>query len=187
MVSGVDRWFRPGQDRWVAMQYYFEKGWSVDGSWTTLLGMTPTTTGGGGGTVQLDGGNSRLLFKGNNNVWGSTAGNLFDGAGPLSGSGYRLNTGKWIKLTWHVKFSADPSVGFVEVFGDLADGQGMRRLAPLRTRATLKYLNGTPSPAHLRVGIYRDPSLTATARMYVDGITVATTRAGAETNAFAAA
>jgi len=40
-------------------------------------------------------------------------------------------------------------------------------------------------PVHLRVGIYRDPAITATAQLYVDGITVATTRA-AEGNAYGA-
>jgi hypothetical protein len=49
----------------------------------------------------------------------------------------------------------------------------------------MKYNNGAMDPAHLRVGIYRDPAMTATESLYVDAITVAGSRAAAEANAYA--
>ncbi len=74
--------------------------------------------------------------------------------------------------------------GGVAVFGR-DDGQGMRTLAPLVKRPTMKYYtDGTMNPAHLRVGIYSDPVTTFNRSLHVDGITVATTRAAAEGNAF---
>jgi hypothetical protein len=180
-----NRWFRAGDERWIAMQYYFPADWPTDDTWQSVFQIKPVDGGGGGPNLGFDAGRNRLMFAGNNNVWGSTAGNLYDGIGPLPGGSYPLVRGSWIKVTWHVVFSANPSVGSLEVFGDLADGKGMRTLVPRRPRATMKFLGSTMDPAHLRVGIYRDPGMTATQSLYVDGVTVATTRAAAEANAYA--
>ena len=179
-----NRWFRAGQERWIAMQYYLPASWPTDNTWQTVFQIKPVSPGGGGPNIGLDAGRNRLMFYGNSNAFGSTAGNDFLGNGPLPGRGYRLRRGRWIKLTWHIVFSADPAAGSIEVFGNLADGKGMRTLVRQRKRATMKYLNGAMDPVHLRVGIYRDPAITATARLYVDGITVAKTRAAAEANAY---
>lgn len=185
-LSGYEKHlFRAGQERWIAMQYYLPASWPTDDTWQTVFQIKPSTPGGGGPDIGLDAGGNRLMFYGNSNTWGSTAGAVFDGAGPLSGGSYPLTKGGWIKLTWHIVFSADPRVGALEVFGDLADGRGMRSLVPHRNRATMKFLGPAMDPVHLRVGIYRDPAMTATASLYVDGITVATTRAAAEANAYA--
>jgi hypothetical protein len=181
-----NRWFRSGDERWIAMQYYFPADWPSDNTWQCVFQIKPVDGGGGGPSLGFDAGRNRLMFAGNNSVWGSTAGNIFDGVGPLPGGSYPITRGRWIKLTWHVVFSANPSIGSVEVFGDLADGQGMRTLVPRHPRATMKYLGGTMDPAQLRVGIYRDPGMSATQSLYVDGVTVATTRAAAEANAYAA-
>jgi len=176
--------FQAGQERWISMQYYLPTSWPADDTWQTVLQIKPATPGGGGPSIGLDAGATRLRFYGNGNRWGSTAGAARFGAGPLTAGGYPLTKGRWIKLTWHVVFSADPKVGSLEVFGDLADGRGMRTLVPRRRRATMKYLDGAMDAAQLRVGIYRDPKMTAPAKLYVDGLTVATTRAGAEVNAY---
>jgi len=45
--------------------------------------------------------------------------------------------------------------------------------------------NGAMDPAHLRVGIYRDPAIVPTASLYVDGITVSSSREAAEADAYA--
>lgn len=187
-IAGYEnRWFRAGEERWIAMRYYIPTDWPTDDTWQIAMQIKPVSPGGGGPNIALDLGRNRVQFSGNTNVWGSTdvtQGGYFDGAGPLPGGSYPLTRGRWLKLTWHVVFSADPAVGSVEAFGDLGDGQGMRTLVPRRTRPTMKYLNGAMDPVHLRVGIYRDPAMTATQSLYVDGITVATTRAAAEANAY---
>jgi polysaccharide lyase-like protein len=184
-VAFENRWFRAGQERWIAMQYYFPADWPSDDTWQTVFQIKPVAPGGGGPDIGIDAGGNRLSFYGNTNEWGSTAGKLFYGDGSLPERGYPLTRGHWIKLTWHIVFSADPKVGSLEAFGDLADGKGMRTVIPRRHTATMKYLNGAMDPVHLRVGIYRDPAMTATEHLYVDGITVATTRAAAEANAYA--
>jgi hypothetical protein len=181
-----NRVFRAGEDRWIAMQYYLPSDWSAADTWQTIMQIKPSSGGGGGPSIGFDAGRDRLMFYGNTNEWGSSAGNIFDGAGPLPGASYPITRGQWIKLTWHVVFSANPAQGSVEVFGDLADGNGMRTLVPRRRRATMKYLDGAMDPAHLRVGIYRDPAMTETESLYVDGVTVATTRELAEANAYGA-
>jgi len=178
------RWFRAGQERWIAMQYYLPATWPTDDTWQTVFQIKPVSPGGGGPNIGLDAGRNRLMFYGNSNAWGSTAGKVFFGAGPLPGRGYQLKRGRWIKLTWHIVFSADPAAGSVEVFGNLANRNRMRRLMPRRRLATMKYLDGAMDPVHLRVGIYRDPAIQKTARLHVDGITVARTRAAAESNAY---
>jgi len=123
-----------------------------------VLQIKPISPGGGWSSIGLDAGHNALKFYGNTNAWGSAAGNIFDGTGPLAGRAYPLTRGRWMKLTWHIVFSADPAVGSVEVFGDLADGAGMRTLVPRRARATMKYLaTGAVDPAHLRVGISAIP------------------------------
>jgi hypothetical protein len=180
-----NRWFRAGDERWIALQYYLPADWPADDTWQTVMQIKPVSTGGGGPSIGLDAGHDALKFYGNSSAWGSTAGTVFDGAGALPGRAYPLTRGRWIRLTFHVVFSADPAVGSLEVFGDLADGSGMRTLVPQRARATMKYLDGAMDPMHLRVGIYRDPAMTATASLYVDGVTVAATRAAAEANAYA--
>jgi hypothetical protein len=184
--SGFEnRWFRAGDDRWISLQYYLPASWPADDTWQTIMQIKPISGGGGGPSIGLDAGNSGLKFYGNTNAWGSTAGSIFDGAGTLPGKAYPLVRARWIRLTLHVVFSANPAVGSLEVFGDLGDGKGMRTLVPRRARATMKYLNGSMDPAHLRVGIYRDPAITSTASLYVDGITVAATRAAAEARSYA--
>jgi Polysaccharide lyase len=179
-----DRWFRAGQERWIAMQYYLPTDWPADDTWQTIFQIKPVSPGGGGPDIGLDAGRNRLMVYGNSNDWGSTAGRQFYGGGPLKGGSFALTRGRWIKLTWHIVFSADANVGSLEVFADLADGKGMRTVVPRRGTATMKYLNGEMDPVHLRVGIYRDPAMTATEHLYVDGITVATTRSAAEANAY---
>lgn len=106
----------------------------------------------GGPNIGLDAGAQRLTFYANSNAWGSTAGNVFFGAGPLPGRGYHLKRGRWIKLTWHIVFSADPAAGSVEVFGNLANRKRMRRLMPRRRLATMKYHDGAMDPAHCASG-----------------------------------
>ena len=49
-----------------------------------MFQIKPVSPGGGGPNIGLDAGPNRLMFYGNSNAWGSTAGNVFFfGAGPL--------------------------------------------------------------------------------------------------------
>jgi hypothetical protein len=180
-----NRWFRAGAERWIALQYWFPPDWPRDATWQNVLQIKPVTAGGGGPDIGIDAGGGRLLFYGNARTWGSTSGGYRDGSGAGPGGSFALTRGRWIALTLHVVFSSRASEGMLEVFGDLRDGRGMRTLVPRRHRPTMKRLpGGATDPVHLRVGIYRDPAIRATGRLFVDGITVATTRRAAESNAY---
>ena len=83
------------------------------------------------------------------------------------------------------EFAAVAPLGDIELsVGYLKDvGEGDRTAMRLRA-AGVEPRPGAMDPAHLRVGIYRDPAIQATARLNVDGITVARTRKAAESNAY---
>lgn len=182
----ADRVFLEGQERWISFQVYVDPTWPTDNTWMTVMQMKPITAGGGGPNIGLSFGFASKVYPyGASSTWGSTATTYSDGNGPLSGGSFALVKGAWLKFTYHVKFSADAAVGFVEIFADLADGLGMRTIAPFVNRPTMKVLNGVADSSHLRVGIYRDPAIAGTGIVYYDGVTVATTRGAAEGNAFA--
>jgi hypothetical protein len=93
----------------------------------------------------------------------------------------------WVKLLYHVKWSSDPSVGFVELYGDI-DGSGMKLLMARTSMFTMKMdSSDRTQPVDARLGIYRDSSIAGDATAYFDGFTIATDRAGAEDNAFGSA
>jgi hypothetical protein len=114
--------------------------------------------------------------------------------------------GKWLKVLRHVRFDTDTD-GFMETWVDL-DGDAVTDLQPVAPNTglsgdpyriegdriythTQKYPTDHPTacPAddvcsHQRIGIYRDPDVTGTSVVYHDGMTVATSRAAAEAEAF---
>jgi hypothetical protein len=98
-----------------------------------------------------------------------------------------LTRNVWAKFSLHVKFSPDPSVGSMEVWGDLAGTGTMTRIVPQVHHVTMKKdpadLTKTLSSA-ARIGSYRNPNITGTAVSYYDGFTIATSRSAAESNAF---
>jgi hypothetical protein len=112
-----------------------------------------------------------------------------------------VRRGKWIKILQHVRWSTDPGTGYVATWingrpvqpsldgnskrvertggevrihtGTLKDGPSVDRLPQCRAYPC----------AHLRNGIYRDPKVSGDSIVYVDGTTVADTRAVAEAGA----
>jgi hypothetical protein len=98
-----------------------------------------------------------------------------------------LTRNVWAKFSLHVKFSPDPSVGSIEVWGDLAGTGHMTRVLREVHHVTMKKdpadLTKTLSSA-ARIGSYRNPNITGTAVSYYDGFTIATSRSAAEANAF---
>jgi len=112
-----------------------------------------------------------------------------------------VTRGAWIRILQHVLWSPDPGTGYIATWingrpvapslagtskrvsrsGDeirihtwtLKDGPGVDRLKQCRSHPC----------AHLRSGVYRDPKVSGSSVVYVDGTTVATTRAAAERGA----
>ena len=177
------RLFRPGNDRWVAFQVYLAPGfpvgtpnWDVIAQWKQLRSTTvvpvPMVT------IQVHDGAFYLE---------RAAGTASKRAVTSSTRLADATPGRWVQMTMHIMFSNLPSVGFVAVYGD-PDGTGMRRLMPLAHFSTLATnAAGDAVPSAARIGIYRNPLIAGTATLYYDGYTVATTRAAAESVAFAPA
>jgi hypothetical protein len=176
MPDGVDRLFRENQERWMSWQMRLEPGFPVNTSawydviqWKQLGSLGSPVL-----ALEVGEGNWQMMQTSSDPArqnWRETD----------LGSAV---TGRWVKFTIHVKFSPNSSVGFVELFGDLADGRGMRELAPLRHASTMKVDGGKTVNSQLRIGLYRDKAISGTNVAYYDGWTIATTRAAAEAGAF---
>jgi hypothetical protein len=109
-----------------------------------------------------------------------------------------IRRGAWVRILQHVRWSTDPGTGYVATWingrpvqpsragsrkrvtrtGDeirihtwtLKDGSGVDRLRQCKSHPC----------AHLRNGVYRNPKVRGDSVVYVDGTTVARTRAAAE-------
>lgn len=81
-----------------------------------------------------------------------------------------VTTGVWVDWVWHVKFSTDPGVGHVEVWKDGA------LVLPAYEPAfgTLYPGTGDEAGVYVKTGIYRDPSVTTPATMYIDNWRIGT-------------
>lgn len=87
-----------------------------------------------------------------------------------SGSLGRLPKGEWTHLTFGMRWSPDPDVGWVEVWRD-----GEREVERTPT-ATMREVDGEPDPVYLKQGIYRSQKWTGTHVAYFGPLTIATTR-----------
>jgi hypothetical protein len=175
-ADGVDRLFREGQERWISWQMYLEPGFNTGTtSWYDLIQWKQL------GAL----GSPVLAFEIEGNEWeiAQTSSDPNNQQFKETKIGPAL-TGQWVKFTLHVKFSPNSSVGFIEWFGDLADGFGMRQLYPFTHASTMKIDGGQTVNSQLRIGLYRDKAISGTNVAYYDGWTIATTRAAAEAGAF---
>jgi hypothetical protein len=178
----ASRAFRDGDDRWISFQVYlgrdfrmFTSGWDVIAQWKQLV-APPTTPWSPMLALQVHDGGYYLENADSNGSGRSCC--------TIPTRLARAIRARWARFSFHIKFSADPAVGFVEIWGD-PDGRRMRRLLRRKHMWTLKRRSdGTPLRSHARIGIYRDSRITGPSHLYVDGYTVATTRVAAEWNAF---
>lgn len=176
-----DRLFREGEERWISYQVLLENGFPVhQTSWQLVLQQKQLGSYGSpimahharSGEWQL----RRTTSDPNKQVPSG-----FDRAFSLG----KARTGVWTKWTWHVVFSPDKSVGRLEIYADIGDGQGMQqRFAQNMSTQKFNPSTGKSIPVHSRIGIYRDPTITGNASVLYDGYTVATTRRAAQANAF---
>jgi polysaccharide lyase-like protein len=177
MPTGGDRQFRQGDDMWVAWQLQVPASYPIPTSWVTFTQFKGAGTGNGPFGIYFDGnklslGKSQDQTYGNVNiasVWSSPTTTVRD---------------QWIKLLLHVKWSTG-SDGSYELWGDLKDGLGFRRLKALTSGWTLKFdpSNLSPVIVHARIGIYR-AAVATTSTVYYDGFNASTTRGDATLTAF---
>jgi hypothetical protein len=176
-----DTLFHDGDERWISFQVRLAGNFDVTvDTWRVIMQLHQP--GGELGppplALQVTGGDF-VLYKGDANA---------ESGGTIPMWRAPARTGRWVRFTLHVKFSADPDTGFVELWGNPAGGPVKPVLARTSTYTMKKDARGIAVPLHARIGIYRDPDGGfGTETAYFDGFTAATSRAAAEANAFAAA
>jgi Polysaccharide lyase len=172
--------FAEGDERWISWQVYLPTNFPRSAS--AFQAIAQWKQMGGLGTPALS-----MAVKGGQFQVDSSDSNVDGNAAMIARSVGAAPADRWVQFTLHIKFSPDPNVGFVELFGDL-DGNGQRLLLPLVHIWTMKRDdNGNTVNSHARIGIYRDPIIQGTSDIYYDGYTVALTKEVAEANAFRAA
>jgi hypothetical protein len=171
--------FHEGDERWISFQVYLPNDYPIHTSdWNVFMQLKQL---GSLGTpvVSMEARDGRFhLMNSDTNHDSSDTRTRWTG---------RAHHNRWVKFTLHVKFSPNADVGFLELFGDLRDGRGQRRLSRLIHTYTMKVSHGHTVPSHARIGIYRDPRIRGTAHIYIDGYSIADSRVVAERSAFARA
>jgi hypothetical protein len=173
--------FRSGEDRYISFQVLLARNFDVNvRTWRVITQLHLPGSGLGTPPLSLDVESGRfVLYKSDANV--DSNGTIPLWSGPARND-------RWVKFTLHLKFSADPAVGFVELWGNPADGPVVALLPKTHTYTMKRDASGAEPPLHARIGIYRNPAGPfGTETAYYDGFTVATTRAAAEGNAFSQA
>jgi hypothetical protein len=173
-----DRLFHEGDERWISFQVRLGDNFDVKvDTWRVIMQLHQP--GGELGppplALQVTNGDF-VLYKGDANVESGSTIPMWEAP---------ARTGRWVRFSLHVKFSADPRVGFVELWGNPGGGSVVPLLARTPTYTMKKDAGGVAVPLHARIGIYRNPGGGfGTETAYFDGFTVATSRAAAEANAF---
>jgi Polysaccharide lyase len=184
-----DRKFYPGQEVWVGFEAYLPSNYQLEAPNGYSTGIMQFKQIGGHGypAMQMRNGGGHLCFYVDSLYGSPESKNCDTGAFELGATAKNA----WIKLMFHVYFSgnqAGESPGFVEILGDLQNGEGFHLLLP-RVSARTSKLNeevagNPPLPTQARIGMYRNPLLKGTEDLYIAGFTAATDRASAEANAF---
>ena len=165
--------FQENDVRWFGWSVYFASGFPTSDDSGTWNVFTQWHHNGSNCSVPLD---FAIRDDGSNTprrmVLTSRTGTVSTATCSLTG-GVRSRpprTDEWIRFEAQVGFSADPSVGFVEVYVN-------DQLALPRTRMATLY---TCCRSYLKQGYYRKANAENTATLYIDGTTVGTKRADVE-------
>jgi hypothetical protein len=172
-----DRLFNRGQERWIAFPFVLGSDFPIyTNSWYVIAQIKQL---GGMGTPILSIGSNQhggvALFNSDTNH--TSSGNITRWSGTWK-------RGQLDKVVLHVKFSPDPDVGFVELFGDF-DGSGVKLLMGKTYMSTMKQILGVAVKDHARIGQYRNSMPeSGTSHVYYGRYVVAKSRAVAEAYAF---
>lgn len=153
---------KEGDDLWFGFSTYLAPGFPTDTGWQLITqfkenfdGSPPLGLYVEEGQYKVEGGygypgGSRLFIN------------------PLSPA----STGQWVDWVWHVKFSSDPRLGFIELWqnGTLVQP----RFAP--PGGTLYPGTGDQAGGYVKTGPYRDPSVSEPATLYLDSWKIGTSR-----------
>jgi hypothetical protein len=174
----LDRIFRSGEERWISFDVMLDPSVSLNpGTWQTFMQLKQMGSW-GSPIMELSVNTNQWLLHRTTNNPNNQFPSGFQRTFPLGPAQHNV----WASFTFHVRFSSDPNVGFLEIYGDLGDGLGMRQLMPMTVMSTMKIhpITGQAINSHARWGVYRNSTISGTATAYFDGFTVARTRAAAE-------
>lgn len=87
-------------------------------------------------------------------------------------------TGVWNDIKLHIKWSSDPSVGFIEFWYNGARQTFTGAPCANQTRCYVRTMIPGDKGVYFKQGLYRDNNSTTTGVIYEDGFNVATTEAG---------
>lgn len=158
LVAPSSVWEVEGQERWYRWQTMFAsdfptitKGWQIFLQWhhESLYGGSPPLAF----NVVDDTMSVSIASKVKNDVYRRF--NLG-----------RLKRGVWRDFVFHVKWSSNPSVGFIELY---IDGQ-------LAIPKTYIYTMYSGSKNYMKMGLYRSSGISQAGTLWHDGMTVGTTR-----------
>ena len=143
-----------GDERWISFDLKFDSTWPlarVGSGWIIFFQWH-----GSGSTssppLALDIDTDDMIYLANN-----------DSSGYQRTAVQSVVRNRWQRWVIHAKFSDDEAVGFAEVTVDGAP------VLPRTSMATM--IPGEPSN-YLKIGIYRDPVNTATAKLYYDNFSI---------------
>ena len=158
-----------GDDLWFGFSTYLADGWPLYPDWQAITQFKQN----------FDGAPPLALFVEDAQYKVEGGFGYPSGPRPFSLPIAPVKTGVWVDWVWHVKFSADPGVGFVEVWKDGA--LVLPRYAP--RSGTLYPAAGAQAGNYVKTGPYRDPAVTTPATMYLDDWRIGTSRAAVERDA----
>lgn len=155
-----------GDDLWFGFSTYLADGWPLYPDWQAITQFKQN----------FDGAPPLALFVEDAQYKVEGGYGYPAGSRPFSLPIAPVRTGIWVDWVWHVKFSADPGIGFVEIWKD--DVLVLPRYAP--PSGTLYPASGNRAGNYVKTGPYRDPTLTTPETMYLDDWRIGASRAAVE-------
>jgi hypothetical protein len=172
--------FHQGEERWIGWQMYLPEGMNTSPgtdphNWTVIMQFKQL---GSIGTpaVSMDFQENKFILMNSDTNHESSGCNWW--------WEHPVVKGRWIKFLYHIKFSPNRKVGWLEFYADL-DGNGLKQELERTPMWTMKVDgDGRAVDSHARIGLYRDPEISGASHAFFDGYAVGTDRGSVEQAAF---
>ena len=155
-----------GDDLWFGFSTLLDKGFPTNASWQTITQWK--NDGDGSPPLELDVGGGKYRLSGG-----------FDHPGrhePFQKTIGLAVTGQWVDWIFHIKFSPNPDIGYIEIWQD--HKLVLPRFQPASGTMYPKS-HGKPL-SYLKTGYYRDGDISAPGTIYFDNWRVGTSRAAVD-------
>jgi hypothetical protein len=146
-----------GEEKYYGWSVYLPANFPKYSSWSLVAQWKGIHTGSPPIQLGLNNDEWRLYYRPN-----TSSGNILKWSTPVV-------KGKWERFVMHVKWSTDPSVGFIELWHD-----GVK-VVPLFHTSNVHISGGEPVKNFVEIGHYRDSGIDYNVVLYIDGFTVGTT------------